>query len=85
MQDNNLLACPEHHIRAVFDMLREQHRNIFFNGGLDKHFLKPWHREMFDSIPVGELWFACDVAADIQWLEKAAGILEGYPIRKLRC
>lgn len=85
VQDNNLLACSERHIRAVFDMLREQHRNIFFNGGLDKHFLKPWHRELFDSIPVGELWFACDTAIDLPWLEKAVEILAGYSIRKLRC
>lgn len=85
VQDNNLLACKESHIRAVFDMLREQRRNIFFNGGLDKHFLQPWHRELFDSIPVGELWFACDVMKDIPHLERAADILKGYPIRKLRC
>ena len=85
VQDNNLLACSEKHIRSVFDMLREQHRCAFFNGGLDKHFLKPWHREMFDSIPVGELWFACDTGADIPWLEKAKAILDGYPVRKLRC
>lgn len=85
VQDNNLLACSEKHIRAVFDMLRAQDRCIFFNGGLDKHFLKPWHRELFDSIKVGELWFACDVAQDLPWLEKAKVILDGYPIRKLRC
>lgn len=85
VQDNNLLACPEHHIRSVFDMLRTQNRCIFFNGGLDKHFLKPWHRELFDSIPIGELWFACDTMADIPALERVAWILDGIPIRKLRC
>ena len=85
VQDNNLLACSERHIRAVFDMLRAQERAIFFNGGLDKHFLKPWHREMFDSIIVGELWFACDTTADLWQLEKAARIVEGIPLRKLRC
>lgn len=85
VQDSNLLACSEKHIRAVFDMLRAQNRNIFFNGGLDKHFLKPWHRELFDSIAIGELWFACDVTEDLPWLEKAARILEGIPLRKRRC
>ena len=85
VQDNNLLACSENHIRAVFEMLRAQKRQIFFNGGLDKHFLKPWHRELFDSISIGELWFACDTTADLPWLEKAAHILEGIPIRKRRC
>ena len=85
VQDNNLLACSETHIRAVFDMLRAQNRNIYFNGGLDKHYLRDWHRPLFDSIPIGELWFACDTAADVPWLEKAAKILEGIPLRKRRC
>lgn len=85
VQDDNLLACPEDHTRRVFEMLRGQNRRIFFNGGLDKHFLKDWHRPLFDSIPIGELWFACDTAADIPALERAVKILEGIPQRKLRC
>jgi len=85
VQDNNLLACSEGHIRAVFDMLRNQKRRAYFNGGLDKHFLKSWHRELFDSVSIGELWFACDTTQDLPWLERAAAILDGYAIRKLRC
>lgn len=85
VQDSNLLACSEKHIRSVFEMLRDQHRSIFFNGGLDKHFLKDWHRLLFDSIPIGELWFACDVTADLPWLEHATKILDGIPLRKRRC
>lgn len=85
VQDNNLLACSEPHLRAVFDMLRAQDRAAYFNGGLDKHFLKDWHRGLFDSIKIGELWFACDVAGDIPSLERAAKILVGISIKKLRC
>lgn len=85
VQDNNLLACSESHIRAVFSMLREQGKRIYFNGGLDKHFLQPWHRELFDSISIGELWFACDTGADLPNLERAALVLRGIPQRKLRC
>lgn len=85
VQDNNLLACSPEHLRAVFDMLRAQDRAIFFNGGLDKHYLQPWHRELFDSIKIGELWFACDTGADITSLERAARILNGISIEKLRC
>lgn len=85
VQDNNLLACSERHIRAVFDMLRAQKRRIFFNGGLDKHFLKDWHRELFDSISIGELWFACDTSLDISSLEKASRICTGISRDKLRC
>jgi hypothetical protein len=85
VQDNNLLACSEGHIQRVFEMLKEQKRQIFFNGGLDKHYLRDWHRLLFDSIPIGELWFACDTMADLPALEKAAKILEGIPQRKRRC
>lgn len=85
VQDSNLLACSEKHIRSVFDMLREQKRRIFFNGGLDKDFLKDWHRLLFDSIPIGELWFACDETSDLKALERAAKILDGIPLRKRRC
>lgn len=85
VQDNNLLACSESHIRRVFDMLRAQQRRIYFNGGLDKHFLKDWHRDLFDSIRIGELWFACDVSQDLPWLERANKILDGIPLRKRRC
>lgn len=85
VQDNNLLACPENHLRAVFEMLRSQERRIYFNGGLDKHFLKPWHRQLFESIKIGELWFACDTAGDFYHLQKVREILPNVPMRKLRC
>jgi hypothetical protein len=85
VQDNNLLACSRRHLEAVFEMLRAQHRNIFFNGGLDKHFLQDWHRPLFDSIAIGELWFACDTSADVPALERAARILDGIPLRRRRC
>jgi hypothetical protein len=85
VQDNNLLACSERHIRAVFEMLREQDRAIFFNGGLDKHFLKDWHRPLFESIAIGELWFACDTSADIPSLERATRILDGIPNENRPC
>lgn len=85
VQDNNLLACSEGHTRSVFDMLRAQNRRIFFNGGLDKHYLKDWHRPLFDSIPIGELWFACDTRQDVPALEGASRILKGIDIRKRRC
>jgi hypothetical protein len=85
VQDSNLLACSEQHVKRVFEMLREQNRNVFFTGGLDKHFLKDWHRPLFDSIKIGELWFACDRTDELPWLERAARIIDGIPMRKLRC
>lgn len=85
VQDSNLLACSDRHVRQVFEMLREQRRRIYFNGGLDKHFLRDCHRILFDTISIGELWFACDKTADLPWLERAAKILDGIPLRKRRC
>lgn len=85
VQDNNLLAAPRQHTEAVFSMLREQKRAIYFNGGLDKHFLKPWHVELFDSIPIGELWWACDQPEDFRPLIRAREMFSHVPMRKMRC
>jgi len=85
VQDSNLLACSESHVRAVFDMLRTQPHPAKFCGGLDKDFLRKWHRPLFDSIRIDELWLACDLAGGLPALERAAEILDGIPINKLRC
>lgn len=92
VQDNNLLAAPQPHTEQVFEMLRQQNRRIYFNGGLDKHFLKPWHVDLFKSIPIGELWFACDpeegdpeAKSGLKWLARAKEMLSHVPARKMRC
>jgi hypothetical protein len=76
LQDNNILACSENHIRAVFDMLRQQGRRAYFNGGLDKHFLQPWHRELFDSIPMRKLRCYVMIGYDSETATEAAQRLE---------
>jgi hypothetical protein len=85
VQDNNLLAAPESHFAEVFEMLRGQGRACFFNGGLDKHYLKPWHVPFFDSIPIGELWWAADVPDDYRWLIRVKELFPHVPMRKMRC
>ena len=96
VQDNNLLASSlpspvyseieaRTHFDSVFEMLREQKRSCFFNGGLDKHFLKPWHVPYFDSIPIGELWWACDEPDDFRWLDRVKELFAHVPMRKMRC
>jgi hypothetical protein len=55
VQDNNLLACSDRHILAVFDMLRAQKRNVFFNGGLDKDF--------FEAVAPRDVRFGADWGA----------------------
>lgn len=85
VQDNNILSTPEAHFSKVFDMLRAQQKAIYFNGGLDKHFLKPWHVPFFDSITIGELWWAFDTAEDFRWLERVKELFAHVPMRKMRC
>lgn len=85
VQDNNLLACSRPHIEAVFDMLRRQRKAAIFSGGLDTRLLQPWHRELLDSIRYNELWVACDSAAMLEPLERAADILSDISRYKRRC
>jgi len=96
VQDNNLLASSlpsllyseidaREHFDSVFKMLREQERSCSFNGGLDKHFLKEWHVQYFDSIPVAELWWAADVPDDFRWLERVRELFSHFPNHKMRC
>jgi hypothetical protein len=87
VQDNNLLACSRGHIEAVFEMLRAQNRRCCFNGGLDSSFLQPWHVELFKSIRLDELWFACDTLQALPRLKRAANMLDfdGISIEKRRC
>lgn len=84
VNDNNLLACSRPHIEAVFAMLARQPKPAQFNGGLDATLLEEWHRNLFDRVRLAELWFACDSAAGLKPLERAAGILDGIPERKRR-
>lgn len=83
--DNNLLACSDRHIGTVFEMLRRQPRPVAFKGGLDASLFTPWHRELMDGIRLDEIWFACDRPGAIRELEKAAQLLRGISMEKLRC
>lgn len=85
VQDNNILACSRPHIEGVFAMLKRRKQAAIFSGGIDTSLLQPWHRELFDSIRLKELWFACDSAAALPLLERAAVILDGIPAYKRRC
>lgn len=85
VQDNNLLACTRRHVEAVFDMLRGQGRAVSFNGGLDARLLQDWHRDLLNTMRIGELWFACDHDGMLSVLENAARICTGIPQEKMRC
>lgn len=80
--DNNLLACSRSHLMGVFLMLSKQKKAAQFKGGLDTTLFQPWHKSLFDSIRVDEMFFACDTAEAIKPLERVANLLNGTSIEK---
>jgi hypothetical protein len=59
--DDNLLACPEDHFRAVIDMLSRQKRRVEFTGGLQASRLTDWHVDGFAKLkPRPVCFFAYD-------------------------
>jgi hypothetical protein len=60
-------------------------RAVVFSGGLDASLLENWHRHLFDRLSVDAYWFACDRSRDLVWLKRAARIMQGISIEKLRC
>lgn len=85
LQDNNLLACSKPHLEKVFTMLRRQPQAIKFSGGIDASLLNEWHRVLFDTIRLNELWLACDTPQGEHQIERASKILDGIPPHKRRC
>lgn len=71
--DDNLLACPEPHVRAVFDMLRRQKRRVEFTGGLEALSLQDYQVELLAGLrPRPVMFFAYDPGDAWETLEYAA-------------
>lgn len=71
--DDNLLACPEWHVRAVFDMLRRQSRRVEFSGGLEALSLQDYQVELLASLrPKPTMFWAYDPGDAFETLESAA-------------
>jgi len=71
--DDNLLACPEWHVRAVFDMLRRQPRRVEFTGGLEALALQDYQVDLLASLrPRPNCFFAYDPGDAFETLEHAA-------------
>lgn len=87
VQDNNLLACSNRHLDAVFTMLAEQKRGIVFSGGLDARLFSLDTLRRLKGISVSELWFAADSAGAMEHLSFVGDICRGaeIPQEKLRC
>lgn len=94
VQDDNLLACSENHIRKVFKMLKRQRHRAVFSGGLEARILKDWHIDLLLDLKPQQMFFAYDTADDYEPLAIALNkltsvgftrnrlyvyVLSGYP------
>lgn len=74
--DDNLLACPEPHVRAVFAMLARQGRQIEFTGGLEALALQDYQVGLLaDMRPRPNCFFAYDPGDPFETLARAASRL----------
>jgi len=71
--DDNLLACSESHIRAVFDMLKRQPEKAQFTGGLEAARLKDWHIDLLVDLKPKQIFYAHDTKDDYEPLVEALG------------
>jgi hypothetical protein len=88
--DDNLLACSEAHVRAVFAMLRRQGRRVEFTGGLEAAALRDYQVGLLaDLAPRPNCFFAYDPGDPFETLKSAADrlIAAGFTARshRLRC
>lgn len=71
--DDNLLACPEPHVRAVFAMLERQGRMVEFTGGLEALALEDYQVGLLaDLKPRPSCFFAYDPGDPFETLKSAA-------------
>lgn len=73
--DDNLLACSEKHIRAVFKMLKAQPGEKIFTGGLEAARLKDWHIDLLVDLKPKRIFFAYDTPDDLEPLIEAGRML----------
>jgi hypothetical protein len=73
--DDNLLACSDSHIRAVFAMLKQQPNKVEFTGGMEAKLLKPQHVELLRDLKPKQIFFAYDTPDDYEPLFVAGKML----------
>jgi len=73
--DDNLLACSENHIQAVFEMLKRQPETPVFTGGLEAKLLKSWHVDLLREVKPKRMYFAYDTPDDYEPLLQAGKLL----------
>ena len=90
VQDDNLLACSQRHVRAVFEMLSRQTPRVEFRGGLEAARLEDWHVDLLAGLqPKPVVWFSYDDVADYEPLRRATKMLLHAEFRpqghRIRC
>ena len=90
VNDDNLLACSEKHIRAVFEMLSHQPKRPIFSGGLDSRLLTEWHVDLLREAKTERMYFAYDNEDELESLVQAGRLLRNGGIKdasghKLKC
>jgi hypothetical protein len=78
--DDNLLACPEWHVRKVFEMLRRQTQRVEFTGGLEALALQEYQVELLASLsPKPAMFWAYDdpehTPDTLESMERAARLM----------
>jgi len=79
--DDNILACSENHIRAVFEMLKNQPQKPIFSGGLEASRLQPWHVDLLRELKTDRMYFAYDTPEDLEPLIHAGKLLRDGGIK----
>jgi len=75
VQDNNLLACSEAHVRAVFSMLARQRQPAVFAGGFEARRLKDWHVDLLANLrPRPSVFFSYDQPRADDWNALVAAV-----------
>jgi len=80
--DDNILACSDSHITAVFGMLKRQKKKARFTGGLEAKRLKEWHCELLADLRPEYLYFAYDTPDDYEYLLNAGKMLKDFGFGK---
>jgi hypothetical protein len=87
VQDDNLLACSENHIRAVFAMLARQKHRPIFHGGLEAARMKLWIAFQLSALKPDQMFFAYDTPDDYEPLVECGKMMQAVEHKrdKMRC
>ena len=83
--DNNFLACPPSHRKAVYQMLSAQRRAAVFSGGLQASLVTDEIADELRGLRISEVFLAADSEGAVRPLREATRRLSFLGRQKLRC